>query len=542
MLRPAFLLALAAAGCAPSPAARSDTAGGADAAGADVPLDSGVPALVVFITIDQFRADYLDRYGDQLTGGLRRLERGGALFVNATHDHANTETAPGHASVMSGRFPASTGILTNESGVEDDYAPLLESDQPGASPYRFRGSTLFDWMRLADPGARALSVSRKDRGAILPVGRSPEEVYWYGYNGKFVTSRYYHDALPGWVRRFNARRSFHALVGRAWTPLLEPGAYPEADNVPQENQGRGVTFPHRVPRSESAALPALTQFPWMDSLTLAFALDGVSALRLGAAGHTDLLAVSLSTSDAVGHAFGPDSREVHDQHLRLDRWLGAFLDSLYRLRDSSRVVIALTSDHGVAPIPELHTLRTGEPAGVVQMDTIVWRLQARMAARGVPATALRLEDWMLFVDRRAFAGAPALADSLVADFAAAARRLPGVARVETPAEIARRDTVSDAVARRWLYLFAPDAPIALAVTLAPHRVRGKRGNGQHGSPYDYDARVPVLFYGPPFTTGRFASPARVVDMAPTLARALGVRPAERLDGRPLDEALREERP
>jgi len=160
----------------------------------------------------------------------------------------------------------------------------------------------------------------------------------------------------------------------------------------------------------------------------------------------------------------------------------------------------------------------------------------------VPATALRLEDWMLFVDRRAFAGAPALADSLVADFAAAARRLPGVARVETPAEIARRDTVSDAVARRWLHMFAPDAPIALAVTLAPHRVRGKRGNGQHGSPYDYDARVPVLFYGPPFTTGRFASPARVVDMAPTLARALGVRPAERLDGRPLDEALREERP
>jgi hypothetical protein len=439
---------------------------------------------------------------------------------------------------MSGRFPRGTGILTNESGVEDEFTPLLEATRLGASPYRFRGSTLFDWMRLADPATRALSVARKDRGAILPVGRAPEEVYWYGYNGKFVTSRYYHDALPAWVRRFNERRSFHALAGRAWTPLLPAAAYPEPDSVPEEHAGKNFTFPHWVPKDTADAFPELPDYPWMDSLTLAFALEGVSATRLGAGATTDLLAVSLSTSDAVGHDIGPDSREVHDQHLRVDRWLGGFLDSLYRLRDPSRVVVALTSDHGIAPLPDLYRRRTGGPARVVSMDTLVARLHRRMEARGVPKAALRLEDWMLFVNRPAFAAAPGLADSLVADFAAAARRVPGVVRVETPREIARRDTVRDDVARRWLHMFAPDEPIELAVTLAPYHVRGAWGSAQHGAPYDYDARVPVIFYGAPFRPGRYAGPARVVDMAPTLARVLGVRPTEPLDGRPLADALR----
>jgi hypothetical protein len=145
---------------------------------------------------------------------------------------------------------------------------------------------------------------------------------------------------------------------------------------------------------------------------------------------------------------------------------------------------------------------------------------------------------MLFVDRPAFASAPALADSLVAEFTAAARHVPGVARVESPQELARRDTVQDAVARRWLHMLAPDAPIERVVTLAPYYVRGSAGSAQHGAPYDYDARVPVLFYGAPFRAGRYTSAARVVDMAPTLARVVGVRPTEPLDGRPLAEALR----
>ena len=167
---------------------------------------SSTPSLLVFITVDQMRPDYFTRFESQLTGGLARLYRGGAVFTNAFQDHGITETAPGHASTMSGRFPRSTGIVQNSAGVEDPTAPVIGGGAPGASPRRFRGTTLIDWLQKTDPRARALSVSRKDRGAILPVARNKQSVFWYAGTGNFSTSTYYADTLPTWVGQFNARR------------------------------------------------------------------------------------------------------------------------------------------------------------------------------------------------------------------------------------------------------------------------------------------------------------------------------------------------
>jgi hypothetical protein len=150
-----------------------------DAGAASAAAQTQPPLLVVFITIDQLRPDYFTRFGAQLTGGLRRLYDGGAVFTNGTYDHAITETAPGHSVVMSGRHPGGTGILLNDEGVPDPYSPLIDSRDVGASPFKFRGSALVDWMRNADSSTRALSVSRKDRGAILPLGRAKHAVYWY---------------------------------------------------------------------------------------------------------------------------------------------------------------------------------------------------------------------------------------------------------------------------------------------------------------------------------------------------------------------------
>src|SRR4051812_35889644 len=147
------------------------------------------PTLVVFITVDQMRSDYVDRWASQLTGGLARLGKQGAFFTNAFQDHAVTETAPGHSVTLSGRFPRSTGILRNTAGVEDPQAPLLSSRDLPASPYRFRGSVLMDWVRTRDQRSRGLSISRKDRGAILPMGRAKQNVFWYATsNGEFTTS------------------------------------------------------------------------------------------------------------------------------------------------------------------------------------------------------------------------------------------------------------------------------------------------------------------------------------------------------------------
>jgi len=387
------------------------------------------PALVVFLTIDQLRTDYLARFGPQLTGGLKRLVDGGAFYVNGVHDHAITETAPGHASTLSGRFPVRTGIVMNAQGVNTPDAPLLDAAGPGASPFRFRGTTLADWMKAADRRTKVLSVSRKDRGAILPIGKSKQPVFWFA-DGRFTSSTYYFDDLPDWVKIFNSFDHPGSYAGKRWELLLPADAYSEPDSVPQENGGRTITFPKLMPADGEVAARSLPAFPWMDDLTVQFALAGMTALKLGTGPQTDLLTVSLSTLDAVGHAYGPDSREVHDM-----------------------------------------------------------------------AT-------------------------------------PGILRADRLRDLAAADTVSDYVARRWLHMFDPrNATVVAIATIAPYGYWQGVTYATHGSPHDYDARVPVLFWGAGIAPGRRDEPARVVDMAPTLAALLGVRPQEALDGRPLTSAL-----
>jgi predicted AlkP superfamily pyrophosphatase or phosphodiesterase len=529
----ALALAAAALLAQPASAQRGDTT----VAEFPPPADR-VPTLVVFITVDQLRPDYFDRFGRGMTGGLARLYRDGAVFTNAFQDHANTETAPGHASTLSGRFPASTGILRNAEGVQDPQAPLLGARGPGASPFRFRGTTLVDWLRTKDPRSRALSVSRKDRGAILPVGRDPQEVYWYASNGTFTTSTWYADTLPTWVQRFNARRLPHAMAGREWTLLLDESAYPEPDSLEVGSAAGRALFPHVMSSSPDTAAALLPNYPWMDELTLAFALEGMHALRIGAGPQTDVLAVSLSAMDAVGHAFGPDSREVHDHMLRLDRMVGTFLDSLYRVRDSSRVVVALTADHGVAPYPKVRQALGGGAPVYIDTRTANRELWDGFRARGVPEDAVAWVDGVLLVERTLLARAGIDADSLVTAFIAWARALPGVARVDRVRDLARADTTTDAIARRWLHALPAELPAEVVVTSAEYAVPLGSTYAQHGSPWDYDAHVPVILYGPPFRPGKYDAFARVVDMAPTLAWVTGTRPLERLDGQVLRAALR----
>ncbi len=496
-----------------------------------------VPRLLVMITVDQLIPDYLERYAAQLTGGLGRLRRGGAYFPNAYQDHAVTETAPGHASILSGRFPRSTGIVSNSAGVSDPQAPLLGGGTMGASPFRFRGTTLVDWLRMKDPASRALSVSRKDRGAILTLGRAKQPAFWYAYDGRFTTSTYYADTLPTWVRRFNARRVPQRMAGERWTLLLPASAYPEPDSVPPENRGRDFTFPHVLAADSATAVRTFPEFPWMDRLTAELALEGLRAMELGRGPHTDVLAVSFSTTDAVGHRYGPQSREIHDQVLRLDRIMGEFLDSLYVLRDSSTVVVALTSDHGVSSLPGVVP---GGAAGaalhVPETPFREWRARV-LSAAGLDTAALVIDEGVVFMDRERFRAAGRDPDAVAAEILALARTLPGVLRADRPQDLVR-DSARGYVERRWAHMLPPDLPVVGVITLKPRHEWGVRGWGQHGSPHDYDARVPLILFGAPFRPGTYPQTVRVVDLAPTLARVLRVEPAEALDGRVLTPALR----
>jgi predicted AlkP superfamily pyrophosphatase or phosphodiesterase len=499
---------------------------------------AGPPSLVVLLTVDQFRGDYLDRFGPQLHGGLGRLARGGAWFTNAHHDHAITETAPGHATLLSGRFPRSTGIMANRIGVDDDSAPLVSVSGPGgASPRRFVGTTLVDWLHASDSRSRTLSVSMKDRGAILPVGKSRANVYWYYPDGRFTTSRYYRDSLPEWVMRFNARRLPQSFAGKRWTPLLPDSAYREPDSVSVEMGGVNFIFPHVIPNDDAQAASLIRVTPWMDEITLDFALDGLRALSLGETSGTDVLAISLSATDLIGHGYGPDSKEMHDNILRLDRSLGVFLDSLFKLRDPSRVAIVLTGDHGIGTIPEL-VAKSVRPTPVrvdaMTLDTVLRRL---VAAAGIDSNLVEMDRQVVLSDRNALKNRQAALDSVLSAFALRARALPGIARVDRFQDLFRADTVNDAIARRWVHQFPAESNVQLVITLTPFSIFSGLV-ATHGAPYDYDTHVPLIFFGRWFVPGRYPEFVRTVDLAPTLAEILGVKPAERIDGVALRRALK----
>ena len=520
----ALLTLLTAAGCAhPRPA---------------LTQSAQRPTLVVMLTVDQLRPDYLTLWEKQFNGGFARMLKG-AVFLNGFQDHANTETAPGHASTLSGRFPRSTGIVSNVAGVLDQQSPLVEGRGAPASPFRFRGTTLIDWMRSANPNSKGLSVSRKDRGAILPFGRAQQSVFWYAQNGSFTTSHYYGDSLPTWVKAFNARKLPHAWAGKSWDLLLEASQYPEPDSVPTERGGKDYTFPHLFASDPAQAAADFGGYPFMDQLTLSFALEGVRQMKLGEGPGTDLLAVSLSTTDAVGHSYGPDSREIHDQLLRLDRYLGAFFDTLFTLRDSTRIVVALTADHAVTPLPGSKSRYPNQGAGSVNLRPAVGPLFASLREAGVDTAGFSFEDEsVLILDEAALTRRGLKVEAVARYFAEEVMKVPGVLRVDRVAALATKDTTTDYVARRWLHMLPPDLKAAAVVTLKPYWYYSGVGFATHGSPHDMDANVPIIFYGAGIKPGRNTRKALVVDIGPTLAEIIGVRPTERLDGRPLRDAIK----
>jgi len=488
------------------------------------------PQLEVLVVIDQFRGDYFDRHGAAFRGGLARFAREGVVFTDAHQDHAVTETAPGHSTTLSGRSSASTGILANRLGVSDSASPLLGVKGPGASPHRFQGTTLADWLRARDPATRVLSVSRKDRGAILPIGRAKADVYWYE-SGRFTTSTWYRPALPAWLDAWNARRGAAKLAGRSWTLSRPESDYPEPDSMPYENAGRSVTFPHRFPADTAAAEGAVGASPWADSLTLDVALEGVRALQLGRRAGTDLLVVSLSATDYVGHRYGPDSRELRDQLLRLDGWLGTFLDSLGALVPAERTVFVLTADHGVQSFPE-------RGAGGRASLTALLR-DTRGTLQRVHGAAFGLEDesGLVLADTAALRAKGVSPDSLAGLMARAAERLPGVRQVFTPASLAAAAT-RDEEARLWRKAIPVTQPWLIAVSLQPGwQWSDGPGSTGHGTTNRQDTHVALAVLRPGMAPARVTRRVTTEDIGPTLAALAGVRPAEPVTGRVLQEII-----
>ncbi|MDX1501920.1 MAG: alkaline phosphatase family protein, partial [Thermoanaerobaculia bacterium] len=452
------------------------------------PEEGDGPRLVLLIVVDQLRADYLDRFGAQLTDGLARLMREGVRYTEAAHDHARTSTAPGYATLATGLVPRRHGIIANawydrRSG-DFDYAVEADDDSD-PSPRRLLGSTVGDWLRRARPGARVYSVAGKDRSAVMMGGHDADAAFWYDDEDGFETSAYYLRRDPGWLREFNDHLPEEGFA-EPWSPLPVPAEELERMGIVEFDQGPLVgVFPHPVGGVElvpdRSYWGAVYYTPRLDELVARFALHLLRTHELGADATPDLLAVGFSAPDLVGHGFGPDSRELLDTVLRLDRTLGELLDAIDEAVGLDRTVVALSADHGVSDVPELRRERglSGGRPGVEEI-LCLRRVESGLAARFGDGPWLRpgpfVNEWAL--ERRGVERTEAEAE---------AERLielcPSVAEVWTRTELSGDAPPEDAIARRYWNSFHPERSPDLSIQFVEHFVNST-ALASHGTAYD----------------------------------------------------------
>jgi predicted AlkP superfamily pyrophosphatase or phosphodiesterase len=494
--------------------------------------------LVLLIAVDQFRYDYLTRFRGEYTSGLKRLLTEGAVFTNANLEHYPTVTAVGHSTMMTGATPSVSGIIGNDwfdresatsvqSVTDATVKPLGSASGGAASPRRLLVSTVGDEVKIAaglpktSPNApRTFGMSLKDRSAIMPAGRGANAAYWWDTKtGAFVTSTYYMADVPEWVRAFNGRKPADTHAGESWTPFSGPSL-------------------RQMPTELGAPLyDAIYGSPFGNDLLLDFATELLTREGLGVRAATDVMTVSFSSNDSVGHTFGPESTQVHDIAVKTDRTIGALLDRVDKIVGLQRTLVAFTTDHGVAPVPESLTER-GLPGGRMTTKDLFDPIQQALVAK------YGAGNWFL-----ATAGSsPYLNYDLIAKLqldpvevrrvaAAAATKIPHVARVYTRDQLLMGAVPNDRVGSRVLRGFNAQRSGDLEIILEPFWMRQAQGT-THGSPYNYDAHIPLILMGRGIQAGEYSNAAALNDLAPTLATLLKVEIPSGSSGRVLNEAFK----
>lgn len=521
-------LAAAASGqAAPAPAAQSAQA------------TPQRPRLVLFVSVDQMRSDYLPRYEALFRGGFRRLLDQGAFFTNARYRHANNETGPGHSVMLSGRDPRSSGIVANEwwdgtlrrlvNVVDDPVQQPLGGAGRAASPAHFNGFTVGDALKAESPRSRVVAASLKDRSAVLLGGRRADAAYWFeSLEGRFITSSYYAAAVPEWLAAWNDRRLPDAYAGRRWERLLAAAEYERRagpDDVASERGGGGNVFPHRLPGSRDRVLyEELRRTPFGDELLLEFALAAIEAHGLGHGPATDMLAVGFSATDGVGHSYGPDSQEQMDQLLRLDLLLGRLFDALDARVGRDGWLFAMSADHGVMPLPELLQER-GTPARRVPPQALADPVDRALQARfpGAPALVAQREGPHVYLDLDAIERHGLRRADVEATVAQALLASGIVEHVYRDADMLGDAPAADPAFELFQRAyFAPRSP-QLIVRLRPYvYLSSYPGGTGHGTHHDYDRHVPVVFMGPGVRPGRYPGECGPEEIAPSLAALLGL--------------------
>jgi predicted AlkP superfamily pyrophosphatase or phosphodiesterase len=534
------------------------------------------PRLVVVISIDQFRADYLRRLTDLFLppipalhrhGGFRYLMGAGANFLNARYGHFPLTTGPGHAVILTGGYPYKTGIVSNawlEQGsgkpiycVDDSLHPLVgvEGKHGGIGPLNLRSTTVGDELKLATGRrAKVVSLALKDRAAVLLGGHMQDACIWFDdASGHWISSTAYcrDERLPAWVDSINAEAIPERTIGTTWQlGLTAEGraraidyTIPPARTIPDF----GASFPHAITAGKSRRFQNFVLSPDANDFVFTTAMRAVAAEGLGQDSIPDLLAINLSTNDYIGHAFGPYSPEAIDLTVRTDEQLGRFLDFLDRsVRGGlDNVIFVITADHGVAPVPE-SAEEFGIRAGRIsdrKLDTVTWKTLEDLGI--TPGAAERTSGFvepyiyvgdsvMSAIVRDGHAGSPTEVEEKIA---AAAARIPGIYACYTRTQIEHGELPRTDMARNIANGFHPQVSGDVVVVMEPNYINGG-AVATHGMPYVYDMHVPLLISGFGIRSGSFVDPVSPADIAPTLCTLLGIEFPSACDGQPLRSALK----
>jgi hypothetical protein len=528
---------------------------GAICAACSVSPDATAPArprLVVLLVVDGLPQRQFVAYRDQLApDGLARFLDRGAWFADAHYGHSFTVTGAGHATLLTGAYPHRTGIIGNEwrsmvtgeieycaGDAAHQYIGHATRKLDGTSPKNLRVETLGDVLRGIDPASKVVAISGKDRGAILPGGHKGTAYMYQSSTGHFASSTYYMPQHPRWVDDFNGANPANRYFRAEWKPLLPDAAYAKSLPDAQTWYSRGGALPKTIGEGEKPSGPFYAQLlasPFSDSLTLDFARAAIAGEALGRDDVPDILAVSLSGHDYVNHAYGAESRVSHDHTLQVDRALQDFFRDLDEKVGRGNYVAVMTADHGFMPTPE-HSMALGRRAGRQSGSQAIARMNKALASKYGQG------EWVRFFSARAAVLNRATIAANNKDLNAVAEDVrlllldePGVAAAYTRAQLesgsAAGQPFFEQMRRGWHRELSGDVEFVLR----PWWMMSSSSAGTtHGSPHPYDTHVPVAFYGPAWVkAGRRDERVEVVDIAPTLAAVLGVRPPAASEGRAL---------
>ncbi len=504
---------------------------------AQPPAPGAAPTLVVLLVVDQMRTDYVTRFQKDWTGGLKRILSEGAWYSNAAYPYQTTFTCPGHATIATGAFPRSHGVFQNEwfdrtagrsvTCTEDRAQKNLgyfDGASGGDSGVNLTLPTLGDELRR-QRGGRVVTLALKARSAIMMAGQGGHAVTWLDASKRGVdTSTAFAAGAVASVKAFADANPIGADFGKVWDRLLPIERYPAADAGEGEAPPRGwtATFPHALRADDAGVLDHWEMSPYADEYLARLAVALVDAEGLGLRDRTtDLLAVSFSAPDILGHAFGPHSQEIQDMYLRLDQTIGTLLDGLDARVGRGRYVVGLGSDHGVADMPEQARSegRDGGRLSSGQMTSIVDAAMQTAFGKGTYVARLSSND--LYFEPRVYEklqGNPAVLTQIVSTILAQ----PGVAAVFRREELADPASLKDPRRRAAALSYVEGRSGDLRLALKPGWIFRAAGGTTHGSANPYDQKVPVIVMGPGVKPGEYTEPATPADLAPTLAALTGI--------------------